>query len=211
MTIVLRGRLGRSARATAFLAATLLLLSAGGCRRSPAGPEALPISSSFLTNDEGWSVVGDGNMFYSPTGGNPGNTGYIFAIDRVEGDNFYFVAPARYHGNMSAAYGRYLTFDLVWVETAPSEPKVLGSDIIMTGGGLTVTTNLASPPNNTWTPYAIPLDPSGGWVRQGTQTPATAAEIQTVLGSLQQLRIRGEFRGGPEQGGLDNVRFGATP
>jgi hypothetical protein len=189
------------------IALLCLLLSA--CRRSPAGLEGLPVTSSFLQNEEGWIVTDDGNLFYSPTGGNPG--GYIFAIDRVEGDTFYFQAPARYHGNRSDAYGTFLMFDLVWTETAASEPKDIPADVIISGAGLTLTTSLPDPPANTWTSYALALHPSGGWVREGTTAPATAAEIQSVLGSLQQLRIRGEYRHGPEQGGLDNVRLGAMP
>jgi hypothetical protein len=207
---VLRGALTGSSRTAVLIALALLLLPASACRRGPAAPEELPISSSFLQNAEGWTAVGDGDLFYAPAGGKPSNTGYIFIIDRVQGDTYYFHAPAKFRGNLAQAYGRLLLFDLVWLETATGQFKD-DDDVILSGAGLTITAALPQLPTNTWTSYAIPLDVSGGWVRQGTDQPATAAEIQAVLGSLQQLRIRGEFRSGPEQGGLDNVRLGALP
>jgi hypothetical protein len=187
----------------------LLLLSAPGCRRAPAGPPSLPVTSSFLQNDEGWTVVGDGNLFHSPTGGNPGSTGYIFAIDRVQGDIFYFNAPGKFLGNLSEAYGRLLTFDLLWQENSPGGDKE-GDDIILAGGSRTLVAALPQRPGNTWTSYAVRLDPTAAWIHRVSREPASAADIQAVLASLQQLRIRGEFRHGAEVGSLDNVRLGVT-
>lgn len=194
-------------RTAVLVAAGTVVLSAASCRKSPAGPSELPITSSFLQGDEGWTVVGDGTMFYSPTGGNPSSTGYIFAIDRTEGDNFYFNSPGKFRGNMSNAYGRRLTFDLVWSENSPSDYKE-AADIILRGGNVTITTQLPHLPGTTWTSYSVPLDTSGGWLVEATGQPATASQMQAVLSSVQQFRIRGEFRQGAEQGGLDNVRFG---
>jgi hypothetical protein len=187
----------------------LLLLSAPGCRRTTAAPPALPVTSSFLQNDEGWTVVGDGNLVYSPTGGNPSSTGYILAIDRVEGDVFYFNAPGKFLGNLSEAYGLLLTFDLLWHENSPGG-DMEEDDIILAGGNRTLVSMLPQRPSNTWTSYAVRLDPSADWIHRVSREPASAADIQAVLGSLQQLRIRGEFRWGAEQGSLDNVRLGVT-
>jgi hypothetical protein len=168
------------------------------------------VVSSFLQNEEGWTAAGDGILSYAPAGGNPPSTGYISIVDRVEGDNFYFQAPRKFHGNFSAAYGRRLEFDLAWSETAPSEPKA-GDDIVLEGGGLAIISMLSNYPGMTWTSYSIPLNEAGGWLLRDTRQPATAAQIQSVLASVTRLRIRGEFREGPERGNLDNVRFGAEP
>jgi hypothetical protein len=46
---------------------------------------------------------------------------------------------------------------------------------------------------------------------EGSGKAATAAQILSVPGNITQLRIRGEFRTGPEQGGLDNVQLGVEP
>jgi hypothetical protein len=208
--------LGRTVSAPGPGAVVLVLLGTlvilASCRRSddPLGPDSYPVESRFLQNAEGWTAEGDGILYYSPTGGNPGSTGYVFIIDQTLGDNFYFAAPARFRGNASGAYGRVLRFDLVWSETSLSEYKD-GDDVIIEGAGHTLVAALPEVPGTSWTAYAIPLDPSGGWVHQGTDLAASAVEIQAVLGSLQRLWIRGEFRHGPEQGGLDNVLFGAAP
>lgn len=203
------GSVSFGVRRAAVLALATTALGVTACRKSPAAPPELPITSSFQQGDEGWTVAGDGTMFYSPTGGNPSSGGYIFAIDRTEGDTFYFHAPGKFRGNKSAAYGRSLDFELVWSETSPSDYKD-GDDVILRGGNVTITTQLPHLPGTSWTPYSILLDETGGWVLEGTDQAVSAAQFQSILASVQLLRIRGEFRHGPEQGGLDNVRFG-TP
>jgi hypothetical protein len=210
---IVLGRLGVGGRAAGvlLLAGAVVLMSS--CRRNdPTGPGAdpnrYPVESRFLQNAEGWTAVGDGVLHHFPTGGNPGSTGYAVIIDKTLGDTFYFNAPSRFLGNMSGAYGRLLTFDLVWSETSLSNYKD-GDDVVLRGGGHTLVAMLPEVPGTSWTAYSIPLSVAGGWVHQGTDQTATPAEIQSVLTSLQEFRIRGEFRSGPEQGGLDNVRFGA--
>jgi hypothetical protein len=197
-------------RATVFAAAGLLLVSLPACRRNPAAPLELPVTSNFNQNADGWTVLGDGDLYHSPTGGNPSTTGYIFAIDRVQGDVFYFQAPGKFLGNRADAYGRHLMFDLIWLETSEGQDKE-GDDIIIAGASITLVAMLPQRPGNTWTTFAIPLDTRAGWVHRQSRELATAADIQAVLGSLQQIRIRGEFRYGPEQGGLDNVVLGVLP
>jgi hypothetical protein len=202
---------GRSAVVLA-LAGVVVLAS---CRRSDLtgpgdNPENYPVESRFLQNAEGWTAGGDGILHHFPTGGNPGTTGYILIVDKALGDNFYFVAPPRFLGNVSGAYNRLLTFDLYWSETSASDYKD-GDDVILRGGGHTLVAMLPHLPGTTWTSYSIPLGVAGGWVHQGTTQAATAAEVQAALASLQEFSIRGEFRSGPEHGGLDNVRFGAQP
>jgi hypothetical protein len=207
---VLAERVIDARRGAVCLLAGLLLLSAASCRRSPTdnGGDGSPIVSRFQQNEEGWTQMGDGILHHFPTGGNPGSSGYILIVDRALGDNFYFVAPARFRGNRGDFFGRYLRFDLTWSETSASEYKH-APDIILVGGGITLHAQLPELPGTTWTSYAIPLDTRGDWVRADTNQAATALEILSVLGNLTSLRIRGEFRTGPEQGGLDNVEFGA--
>jgi hypothetical protein len=199
-----------------FVLVPVLILPS--CRRgdpmAPQGPgddpSHYPVESRFNADREGWTVVGDADLHHSPAGGNPESSGYIFAIDRVLGDVFYFTAPPRFLGNVSGSFGRLLTFDLMWSETAESG-TLEADDIILEGAGMAVVGSLPHMPGRTWTSFAFYLDQRGGWVHRGTDRVATAAEVQAVLGSLQSLRIRGEFRLGPEQGAIDNVRLGVQP
>jgi hypothetical protein len=204
-----------STRTAGILVVSIMVVALASCRRAdPTGPggnpDDYPVVSHFLRNAEGWTAAGDGVLHYAQTGGNPGSTGHIFIIDLTLGDNFSFNAPSRFLGDVSGAYSRLLTFDLYWSQANLSGHKD-GDDVVLRGAGHTLVATLPELPATTWTSYSIPLSVAGGWVHQGTDEPATAAQIQAVLGSLQEFRIRGEFRSGPEQGGLDNVRFGAAP
>lgn len=190
---------------TLVLLAAALALSAG-CRK-PTDAERFDftaVQSTFDADGEGWTVLGDAeSLVWRPTDGNP--NGYIAARDRVEGDNWFWVAPAKFHGNMRGAYGSWLMFDLrqdrITQNFAPD-------DVVLVGGGITLTYDLPNDPSTAWTAYRVALE-EAGWVEAAARTPATREQMQTVLTSLTELRIRGEFFRGTDEGDLDNVTFGA--
>ncbi len=66
-----------------------------------------------------------------------------------------------------------------------------------------LTFNTLCNPKITWTSYPIKLDELNGWKKGNTKV--TKEDIQSVLENLSNLRIRGEFKAGPDQGGLGNV------
>jgi hypothetical protein len=184
------------------------------------GPSVVP-SSGFDKDAEGWTIVGDAQgetvkPDYNGTGGNP--DGLITAKDDVTGGTFYFVAPSKYLGDQSKAYAKKLTFDL---KTTSVSSPFAAYGVMLSGGGVTLIALLPSDPEpvGTWKSYPFVLDPSGGWkVVDGiditadgafADVPAAdASDLKTVLGALTTLRIRGEFNTGPDEGSLDNVRFG---
>jgi laminin B (domain IV) len=113
--------------------------------------------STFNTDTEGWSAVGDvaGPVTWLSSGGNP--AGHIELTDQVIGGVTYFVAPAKFHGNYSSAYGTSLTFDLRQSYTG-SPNQFDDSDVILVGGGLTLVFDTPmNPANNGWTLYNVPL------------------------------------------------------
>jgi hypothetical protein len=167
----------------------------------------LPITSTFDTSDEGWTAVGDAASTvpdHHLLGGNPG--GFVEIEDLALNGVWYWAAPGKYLGDRSHAYGTLLTFDLK--QSALDRPFD-DVDVRMEGGGQVLTMRFGSPPGLDWTSYVVPLDITGGWTDGATETPATEQQIQTVLDSLDVLRIRGEYRTGADIGGLDNVAFGA--
>src|SRR4051812_50196857 len=95
----------------AILALSALALLVAGAGPAQAGVIA---SSTFDANDDGWiaNELGGSNntLTYHATGGNPG--GYLNALDIEDGRTWSWVAPAKFLGNDSAAYGGTLTFDL---------------------------------------------------------------------------------------------------
>jgi hypothetical protein len=187
---------------TALLAAWGLL----GCGGVPSHA-----SSTFEANDDGWIIGNNGASSTKPTlereGGNP--SGNICGKDVDEGDIWYFSAPPKYLGNASASYGKRLTFDL---KQGADFSQIHGRDVILNGGGLSLTLAMAFTPRRDWTPYAFSLDELGGWTvddQTGRGPPATAEQLQQVLATLTSLRIRGEFFDGlGDTACLDNVYFG---
>ena len=166
------------------------------------------VTSTFDSGDDGWWVWADAqsgsttpNWFGS--GGNPG--GYLSADDDVVGGlDWFWRAPDKFHGDFSGAYGKTLTFDLV--QSGQGMQFDDDDDVILVGGGISLDYNLASNPGMTWTPYSVPLSETG-WTNVGM--PVTQQVMMTVLSSLTDLLIRGEYINGPDTGGLDNVTLNA--
>jgi hypothetical protein len=168
------------------------------------------VQSTFDSNTEGWSTIGDsaGTPTWIASGGNPG--GHIRASDSVGGITWFFRAPAAYYGDRSAAYGGTLSFDELQFDTSAQYDD---RDIILSGGGVTIWYDFPNNPALTWTAYSTVLDDTGGW-KFGTfasPTPATAVQIQTVLSNLTDLQIRGEYRSGADTASLDNVVLTPEP
>lgn len=194
-----------------------LTYSAVGALSLLASSPAFSTSSTFDSNTENWSVMGDvaGPVTWNATGGNP--NGYISVEDSVVGGVMYFVAPSAFLGNQSGAYGTSLTFDLI--QNYPGSPDQFpdsNGDVLLQSSGLTLAYGIGSNPGNgTWTSYSVSLT-AGAWhVGDLNGDLATDVQIQTALSGLTGLFIRAEYQDGPDTDGLDNVVLfsaqGATP
>ena len=175
----------------------------------------------FDFDREGWhigppadfmgAISDSGDATYELAGGNPG--GYISHQNVVTGGeaDWFFIAPSKFHGDMSWAHGKKLTFDLrVFAE----DPEMIGELVVLSNGAkdLRAVVSALPAPGSTWTSYSINLDTSiGWWVSTDwlTWDSASEADIWEVLSSLTDLRIRGQFLLGPGSGELDNVVLGA--
>lgn len=181
------------------------------------------VMSTFDTDAEGWTVNLDGtNLTWHATGGNPG--GFISADDKPIGVTWYFVAPPKFLGDQSAAFGFYLCFDLKDHGTGLLED--IPPDVILSSGSLVIFVDHLPPPNTDpvpppgsstpFTHYMVKLDASGGWKKivnpiGPVVVPASDADILAVLSNLTSLQIKGEFRRGLDSGSLDNVVLGCIP
>jgi Laminin B (Domain IV) len=192
-----------------------ILMALTGVLVAGALPTHAAVVSNFNLNDEGWRSVTLGfpdpgtppailQTFvpnWLPAGGNPG--GYITNND-PNGNVQYWLAPASFLGNQSAAYSNSLLFSLM---DSPVGAGFDQADIILTGGGLTLTRQLPSVPNATWTSYTIPLI-AGSWhLNSPSGAVASSANLQTALGSLTGLYIRGEFYLTNDQQSIDSVQL----
>ena len=166
---------------------------------------AVAASSDFSSGNEGWAAMGDslGPIEWSVSGGNPG--GQVFISDSASGGVTYFLAPAAFLGNQSAAIGTNLTFDLEQVYSGgPSQFDA--EDVILQGNGLTIAFNLATnPANGAWTSYTVPLSAAGWTLNTLGGAAATSAQFASVMSGLTSLRIRAEYQSGQDVGHLDNV------
>lgn len=188
------------------------------------GLRAQFVVSDFNVNSDGWQKYAGADaatvLSYSATGG-VGGTGAIVLDDPANGKDDYFLAPAKFLGNMSAYYGGTLSFDL---KLNPNWSTVYTVAMVV----LTGTYNLSPlsigylPPSGQYpnatnfTSFTFTLDPTTAWKHTDsndliTGTTATTAEIQAVLGSLSALRIWGDWTTSPDHDVLDNVALTAIP
>lgn len=194
----------------AALAVALVLHAA------PAAAQAV-ITSTFDGGSEGWAVTGDFfPLIHSPAGGNPG--GFIGYEDMAFGDSTEFLAPASFRGNIAAYYGGTLSYDLRVL--LASADFYEWTDVRIKGAVGTLTLEnvitAGSAPWFTWHSYSWELLPSAGWKYQansgGLKVPATQALMLSVLGTVTEFGIRGEFNNGDETDQIDNVVLApATP
>lgn len=168
--------------------------------------------SAFDLNDEGWRVIGDVQGFtsipeYDSTGGNPG--GYCYAVDVGTGDYWYWVAPDTFLGDKSAAFGKYLRFDLKQNKTTGQSNR---ADVILEGNGIKIFYDTPYNPDTTWTHYDVLLDTTG-WERNSYNSgqSVTVEDFQQVLGNLTRLWIRGEYSVFLDIGSIDNVILEPVP
>lgn len=168
--------------------------------------------SDFSIDDENWTLTGDSTSptpTYFSSGGNP--EGYINGTDLGLSGAWYFNAPDKFLGDVSIVLGGTLSYDLRQRNTGG--PFFEQPDVILNGGGLQLVFDTTPTPTDPdWTSYSITLDASAGWkVGDLSGILATQSQLNTVLSNLEQLRIRGEFITGTDNGDLDNVILRQIP
>ncbi len=173
------------------------LISAGAVGAASA---AITEKSDFDASTDGWTVQGDvsGPATHVATGGNP--NGHVSVIDSTVGGVMYWNAPAKFLGNQQNKYGGRLTFDL---RQSLTDSQFDTEDVRLAGAGLTLVGDIVAP-TTAFTHYVLPLR-AAYWVKSGTATPPTTAELKAVLGAVTSLQIRAEYRTGPDTDDLDNV------
>jgi len=168
---------------------------------------ALPISSSFDADTEGWlAVSGATNFHWIATGGQSG--GYVRATDTLDDNIWLFVAPAAYKGDKSSFYDGSLSFYLKQF-TPPDPVEQNFGDVKIIGNGITITADVGDDPGADWTFYSVDLKPGAWHLDSIDGALATAADIHTALANLDSLRIRGEYSRGLDVDGLDTVILSA--
>jgi hypothetical protein len=193
---------------TTIFAAAMLLGAANAQAGVFTGFNAGSESWAGLTADlvtSGVPVQANPAVSWSGAGGNP--DGAISVTD-PDGWDTFFAAPVAFLGNQSTAFGTTLGYDLFTDQSADYN----GPNVVLKGGGLTLVHAPASQAAvvNNWVSISVLLGNDGLWhLDSYGGALATAADLQTALGSLTALWISGETHNGvSETSTLDNVRLG---
>jgi len=198
---------------------SLAVLVAAGVAATVSGDV---ITSTFDAGAEGW-LVADG---YSP------QTQSVTAVPEHRlvggnGDGFittaitwpttaFFVAPGAFLGDRASSFGGSIEVDRRFVhpDSAADTMQVdYAVDLTMTGlnGTITLAVDLAPVSLTQWESFSIDLSTAGGWFHVGSGVAATDAEIAGVLGSLDDLRVRGNVRDQFARVGIDNFSVVPAP
>lgn len=163
--------------------------------------EGFPIASStFDSNNEGWTASGDASSptpTWLSTGGTPG--GCITVSDLNQGPRWSYVAPSKFLGDIQDAYGSNLSFDIY------TNYSDYAGGVVLVGDGLSLTyVESQKPTANAWSHYDIPMVETE-WVNTADSSPVDQQRFLQVLSSVTSLSIPGEFSTSKDTGRLDNV------
>jgi hypothetical protein len=130
--------------------------------------------------------------------------GFLTAEDEKAYDSWYWVAPAEFLGDKSAALNGTLRFSLKqkWVDSPFDQ-----IDVVLWGTNIRLECDAGANPGTEWTHYECRLNDSYAWHNATSNAKATNDDIEAVLKNLTALWIRGEFRVGDDESSLDNVAF----
>jgi laminin B (domain IV)/PEP-CTERM motif-containing protein len=158
------------------------------------------IVSTFDAGAEGWTALDavghDYTASWVSTGGNPGGFLSGNETDPNSGTG-YFIAPSAYNGNLTAYLGGTLSYQINVISGTAYYDDV---DVMISNGADTAS----------WSSHVNPV--GQGWDTFTVQLNQTnfGSDIATILANVTSFKIRGEFIGGPEEEGLDNVSLTAA-
>lgn len=168
--------------------------------------------SGFDDGSDGWFAINGARQFAWVASGGDGGGGYVRASDRDGQTLWFFAAPSSYLGDQLAAYGGSLSFALKSDSSAPPLVTAYADVHLLGANGLRLAYGSGITPGADWTHYSVALVADGHWRVGALDGPAaTAADFAAVLGDLQALRIRGDYRQAVETTGLDAVVLSAAP
>ena len=176
-----------------------LIIGSGGSARASVGSEVV---STFDSNLEGWTVVGDNSATWEPSGGNP--DGCVSVVDLATGDQNKAAAPPKFLGDWSAmGAADTLSYELHLETNSPTFPPPWMFRIVGPGGEARGIVPGVVPPRNQWVKFQVSLDSADWDLQSGTWSE--------LLAEVTSLEVYAEFANGPETVRIDNVRLTGVP
>lgn len=139
-----------------------------------------PITSSFTDGEEGWMTVHTGTISWEASGGRAG----AYATAVTDGDD-YWIAPDKFLGILSNAYGHSLRFSRRVEETGYSN---YADVILVSSRGIILRHSFDNQTSSAWTDYKVKFQDTE-WVNAENEV-ATESEVRLVLEDLSKLLIR---------------------
>lgn len=116
-------------------------------------------------------------------------------------------SPPSVNGDRSNLYGREISYDIQY----RFADNAVYAGIALAGPNFTLIIGLQPPLVNVWEHRSFPLLP-GEWRLNSTGGPvATEAQIREVLADFRGMYIHTEWRTGPDDTSVDNIRIGSCP
>lgn len=165
----------------------------------------ITIESTFDGNSEGWGRSGDSgsSLRYSN-----GNGGFIYIQDAANGITDWFIAPSKFQGNLSNFLDGFFSFDIRLSILSNPTAGIPFATIRSSIGELQTAIRVSNPIQDLkagqWSTLSFQLTPDS-WLLNG-RTP-NLTEFASILSSVNQIRILGDWRSGTETVSLDNVKL----
>lgn len=165
-------------------------------------------SSDFETDADGWRT---GEFTDASAGaGNPTYDAINKLISTTDtAANVAFIAPSKFRGNLSAAFGGNIVFRL---SNIGNDNPALYSAIAITSGGTTIFSTRVLGPATTLTPYSVVFT-GANFIRStpfsSGGAPVTDSELQGILANVSKFAILADWDSGPDNTRLDNVTLTA--
>jgi hypothetical protein len=156
--------------------------------------------SQFESGIDGWWACGDATLTLPEW--NP--AGFIQSTDAAKGVGNFFVAPPKFGGPLSGAYGHTLTYEMQKLASSKGGGNV-GVTLIGNGIELVYVVNQDPMLAPDWRLYSIELTETAGWVIAGSAAPPTREQFESALANVSALRINCDYANGTETNRLRNV------
>jgi hypothetical protein len=116
-------------------------------------------------------------------------------------------SPGSVNGDRSSLYGGEISYDILY----RFADNAVYAGVALAGPDFTLIIGLPPPVLNEWAHKSFPLLP-GDWRLNSTSGPvATEAQIREVLADFRGMYVHTEWRTGPDDTSVDNIRLGSCP
>lgn len=128
-------------------------------------------------------------------GGNHMTSADVEEAPCVEDENWYFVAPSVFTGDLQSMYDGSMEFMLRIAQSSGVERDYHGFITMKSGDGTVLSYKMPgfqTLDRNAWTAYVVVLREDFGWTREADGAPVSTREMIRVMANVTELLVRGD-------------------